>query len=122
MRGSGFKETLRQAPLGYEITVGTPLGNFVIPEGEIRQHVFIAGGIGVTPYRSMLRYAADAKKPLNVLMLYFSHSSADIIFRQELEDIARKMPTFSAVHVLSEPEPGWAGEGENWTKDCFVSG
>jgi ferredoxin-NADP reductase len=110
MRGSGFKETLRQAPLGYEITVGTPLGNFNIPEGETRQHVFIAGGIGVTPYRSMLRYAADAKKPLNVLMLYFNHSSADITFRQELEDIARKMPTFSAVHVLSEPEPGWTGE------------
>ena len=93
MRGSGFKETLRQAPLGYEITVGTPLGNFNIPEGETRQHVFIAGGIGVTPYRSMLRYAADAKKPLNVLMLYFNHSSADITFRQELEDIARKMPS-----------------------------
>jgi len=43
-------------------------------------------------------------------MLYFSHSSADIVFRQELEDITRQMPTFSVVHVLSEPEPGWTGE------------
>ncbi|MGD0919143.1 MAG: FAD-dependent oxidoreductase [Thermodesulfobacteriota bacterium] len=110
MRGSGFKETLRHATLGYEINIGTLLGHFVMPEGEIRRHVFIAGGIGITPYRSMLRCAADVKKPIDAVMLYFSHSSADIVFRQELEEIARQMATFSLVHVLSDPEPGWKGE------------
>jgi len=110
MRGSGFKETLRHAPLGYEINIGTPLGHFVMPEGETRRHVFIAGGIGITPYRSMLRYTVDTKKPINVVLLYFSHSSADIVFGQELEEIARQMATFSLVHVLSDPEPGWKGE------------
>ena len=110
MRGSGFKETLRHAPLGYEISLGTPLGNFVLPEVEIRHHVFIAGGIGVTPYRSILRDALDAKKPIDALMLYFNRSSADIVFRQELEEISRQMPTFSLVHVLSDSEPVWKGE------------
>ena len=110
IRGSGFKETLRHAPLGYEISLGTPLGNFVLPEVEIRHHVFIAGGIGVTPYRSILRYALDAKKPIDAFMLYFNRSSADIVFRQELEEISRQMKTFSLVHVLSDPEPGWKGE------------
>jgi ferredoxin-NADP reductase len=110
IRGSGFKETLRQAPLGYELSLGTPLGNFVLPEAKIHQHVFIAGGIGVTPYRSILRYALDAKKPIHALMLYFNRSSADIVFRQELEEISRQMKTFSLVHVLSDPEPGWKGE------------
>src|SRR5512136_852861 len=110
MRGSGFKETLRNAPSGYELSLGTPLGHFVIPEEETRHHVFIAGGIGVTPYRSILRYAMDAKKPIHALMLYFNRSSADIVFRQELEEISRQMETFSLVHVLSDPEPGWKGE------------
>ena len=110
MRGSGFKETLRNAPLGYEVSIGVPAGLFVIPEDNTRSHVFIAGGIGVTPYRSILRHAVDTKTPMNALMLYFNHSSADIVFRQELEDIARQVTTFSLVHVLSEPEPGWAGE------------
>jgi len=110
MRGSGFKETLQRALLGYEINIGTPLGHFVMPEGEIRRHVFIAGGIGITPYRSMLRCAADTKKPIDAVLLYFSHSSADIVFRQELEEISRQMPTFSLVHVLSSPEAGWKGE------------
>ena len=74
------------------------------------RHVFIAGGIGITPYRSMLRYAMDKDEPLNVLMLYFSHSSSDIIFKRELENIAGRMPTFSLVNVLTEHEEGWKGE------------
>ena len=136
MRGSGFKETLRKAPIGYELTCEIPEGEFILQQGEARlRHVFIAGGIGITPYRSILRYSADMNEPLNVLMLYFNRSSADIIFRRELEGIARQMPTFSLVNVLTEPEEGWKGEqgklGEailrRWVPDpdglCFwVSG
>lgn len=111
MRGSGFKETLRQAPPGYELTCEAPVGQFVMGKDEThRQHVFIAAGIGITPYRSILRYAVDMNESVKGLLLYFNRLSADIIFRQELEDIARQMPTFSPVHVLSEPEPGWKGE------------
>jgi ferredoxin-NADP reductase len=110
MRGSGFKETLRLAPLGYELSIGIPAGRFVIPEGETRQHVFIAAGIGVTPFRSILRHATDSNNSINVLMLYFNHSAADIVFRQDLEGIARQIPTFSLIHVLSEPETNWTGE------------
>ncbi len=110
IRGSGFKETLRNAPLGYELSMGVPAGLFVMPEGETRHHVFIAGGIGVTPYRSILRQATDMKNPINVIMLYFNHSAANIVFRQELGEIALQMPTFRLIHVLSEPELGWTGE------------
>lgn len=111
MRGSGFKETLRQAPLGYELTCETPVGEFVMRKEEAHlHHVFIAAGIGITPDRSILRCAADMNKPINGTLLYLNHSSADIVFRRELEEISRKMPTVSLVNVLSEPEPGWAGE------------
>jgi ferredoxin-NADP reductase len=110
MRGSGFKETLRQAPTGYELTCESPEGEFIMQEGETRlRHVFIAGGIGITPFRSILRYSADTNEPINARLLYFNRSSADIVFRQELEDIARQMPTFSFVNVLTEPEEGWKG-------------
>ncbi len=111
MRGSGFKETLRNAPKGYELSCETPLGEFVLQEGDSeRYHVFIAGGIGVTPYRSILRHALRGHEPLNVVMLYFNRSSKDIVFRRELEDISRDMPTVSLIHVLSEPDLGWVGE------------
>ncbi len=111
MRGSGFKETLRQAPIGYELTCESPEGEFIVQEGETRlRHVFIAAGIGVTPYRSILRYSVDVNEPLNALMLYFNRSSADIVFRRELEGIARRMPSFSLVNIITQPEVGWKGE------------
>ena len=43
-------------------------------------------------------------------MLYFNHSSTDIVFQQELEEISKLMPTFSIVNVLSDPEPSWTGQ------------
>jgi ferredoxin-NADP reductase len=110
IRGSGFKETLRHAPLGYELTAGLAAGHFVLPEKEPRRHLFIAGGIGVTPYRSILRHAIDAQEPIGGVLLYFNRSSAEIIFRQELEQISRQMPGFTLVNVLSQPDNGWTGQ------------
>jgi ferredoxin-NADP reductase len=110
LRGSGFKETLRYAPLGYELSMETPRGSFIVPDGETRHLVFIAGGIGVTPYRSMLRNAVDTNAPLHATLFCFNRGTADIIYRQELEQITKEMPSLSLVHVLSELQPGWTGE------------
>jgi ferredoxin-NADP reductase len=111
MSGSGFKETLRHVPIGYELTCEAPLGEFVMREEDrLKSHVFIAGGIGVTPYRSILRYAVDMNEPVNGQMLYFNRTSADIVFRQELEDMAGAMPTFTLTNVLTKPESDWTGE------------
>jgi ferredoxin-NADP reductase len=110
MRGSGFKETLRHAQPGYELTMESPRGSFIVPDRETRRHVFIAGGIGVTPYRSILRNALDSGSALDATLLDFNRSAADITFRTELETIAVKMASFRLVPVLSEPESGWTGE------------
>ncbi len=110
IRGSGFKETLRHAPTGYELNCGIPAGRFVLPEREGQRHIFLAGGIGITPFRSMLRYAADDGRSLEAILFCFNHSEADILFGGELESIGRSMPAFRPVHVLSNPSPGWTGE------------
>ncbi len=110
IRGSGFKETLRHAAPGYELACGTPAGKFVLPEGGGMRHIFLAGGIGITPYRSMARYAADKKITLDAILFTFNHSSADVVFREELDRISQELPTFKPVHVLSNPGPDWTGE------------
>ena len=56
---SGFKTTLRNAPLGTKVEIGPILGNFVLPDDASRPLVFIAGGIGITPFMSMLRYVEE---------------------------------------------------------------
>jgi ferredoxin-NADP reductase len=110
LRGSGFKETLRHAEPGYELTMETPRGGFVMREGDTRPHVMVAGGIGITPYRSILRHAADLHTSLRATLLYFNRIEADIIFRQELDSLSSQMSTLRVVHALDEPTSGWTGE------------
>jgi ferredoxin-NADP reductase len=110
LRGSGFKETLRHAEPGYELTMETPRGSLVLPAGDVYAHVFIAGGIGITTFRSILRYAADTHLSLRATLLYFNRAPADIVFRQELDEIAGRLPTVQMVHSVDQPGADWAGE------------
>ncbi len=110
LRGSGFKETLRHAQPGYELTIETPRGGFVLPDDRSRPHVFVAGGIGITPYRSILRHAADTRTSLPATLLCFNRTESDIIFRRELDAIAAQLPSVQIVHSLEQPPVGWAGE------------
>ena len=73
--------------------------------------MFIAGGIGITPLMSMLRYMWDTRADVDVLLLYGNRTERDIVFRAELEQIAQdKLPMLSVVHVLSEADDNWAGQ------------
>jgi ferredoxin-NADP reductase len=111
LTGSGFKETLRQAALGSEVTVEPARGRFVMLPGEERlRHVFIAGGIGITPYRSLLRSLVDRKISIQATLFYFERSLPLLVFRRELEDMERQTPSFSLVPVIREPDPEWRGE------------
>ena len=66
-----------------------PYGDFHF-SGEYPKLGFLSGGIGITPLRSMLRYIADKKLPTGVKMLYANKTEADIVFRDELEEMQRQ--------------------------------
>jgi ferredoxin-NADP reductase len=76
-----------------------------------RDFVFIAGGIGITPFMSMLRHMAHSKAEAPVLLLYANRTEEDITFREELDRIARgEAPRLTVVHVLESPPAGWHHE------------
>jgi ferredoxin-NADP reductase len=117
LRGSGFKETLRRAEPGYELTLESARGSFVLPEDDPPpSQVLVAGGIGVTPYRSMLRYAVDSHRPLRATFFYFNRTLADVIYKQELESMLASLPDVRLIYVLAEPPAGWAGESGHLTE------
>jgi ferredoxin-NADP reductase len=73
--------------------------------------VFVAAGVGITPFISMLRYMADVRDHRSVLLVYASRTPADILFQDELRAIeAAGSPALKVVHVLSDPPVGWHGE------------
>ncbi len=78
---------------------------------EDKDLVFFAGGIGITPFMSMLRHMRDTESDLRVVLLYANRSEADIVFRNELTEMEEaEKPRLRVVHILSNPGSNWTGE------------
>jgi predicted ferric reductase len=107
-----FTSTMGQTKPGDTVAVHGPFGRFsYMFHPEDRELVFLAGGIGITPIMGMLRYMRDTKDTRSVLLMYANRKQSQIVFRQELEQIASgKHPDLTLVHVLSRPEDEWTGE------------
>ena len=82
-----FKKTLNNLKIGDTIEAKGPDGDFVMVNTK-GNYVFIAGGIGITPFMSMLRQLSNDKNPLNITLLY-ANKNNDIVFKNELDGIAR---------------------------------
>ena len=83
---SGFKKTMAAMPQGGEIIIRDAVGQFVLPEDQTQTIVFLAGGIGITPVRSILRQAAVDKRA-NPFWLFFSNRQPkDAPFVEAMQD------------------------------------
>jgi ferredoxin-NADP reductase len=98
---SHFKQALKNLKPGDEIEADGPEGDFIIDDSS-RNHIFIAGGIGITPFRSILVEAAANGQPLNVHLLYATRDE-NIFFKDELEALAQKNPNLRISYIV-QPE------------------
>ncbi len=67
--------------------VEEPKGSFLLPEDTGEEYVFVAGGIGITVFRSMLRYVADEGLPYRITLVYSNRDSESSAFLDELEEL-----------------------------------
>ena len=109
LRDTAFKRSLRELPVGSEVDVEEPKGSFVLPEETDRPYVFIAGGIGITVFRSMLRYIADEGLPLEVTLVYSNRDRESTAFLDELVELEGALPNLRLVLTMTD-DPGWEGE------------
>lgn len=87
---SGYKKTLNELNIGDFVEGRGPLGSFIFNEEDnTKSHVFLAGGIGITPFRSMIKYNIDQKLNLPMYLVY-SNSDSDFVFKNELDLWAEK--------------------------------
>src|SRR5215210_6186940 len=70
LRDSAFKRTLAALEVGDEVAVEEPKGSFLLPDQTDVPYVFVAGGIGITVFRSMLRFIRDRRLPYDVTLVY----------------------------------------------------
>jgi ferredoxin-NADP reductase len=120
LRDSAFKRTLRELPVGAEVDVEPPKGKFVLPDDTSRPLVFVAGGIGITVFRSMLRFIREEGLPHQVTLIYSNRDRESTAFLDELQELERELPSFRLVLTMTEDD-GWQGETRRIDSEFFES-
>lgn len=111
MRDTAFKRVMKDLPLGSEIKFDGPYGDFTLHKTESTPAVFLIGGIGITPVRSMIAQATHDKTAHKLTLLYSNKTPADAAFTSHFEQFANDNPNFTFVPVYTDvTEDEWPGE------------
>jgi predicted ferric reductase len=117
-----FTRTIRETAVGDLVAVRGPFGRFshtLHPEED--QLVFLAGGVGITPFMSMLRSMRDTGRWKSVLLIYGNSTEEDIVFGEELRRMeADARYPIKIVHVLSRASKAWQGERGHIDRDLII--
>lgn len=101
MRDSAFKGALKTLPDGASVKLKGPFGDLTLDDAA-RPAVLIAGGIGVTPFMSMLRQAAQDTQPQRLSLIYSNRRPEDAAFLAELQGLERRNPNFRLCATMTE--------------------
>jgi ferredoxin-NADP reductase len=102
MRETGFKTALNAAPNGALFRVSSPRGSFTLHKDFTRPAVFLAGGIGITPMRSILHSAVQSGLPHQLYLFYSNRKEEDATFLPELEELAARSRSFILVPTVTK--------------------
>lgn len=103
-KGSSYKEALIDMDNDTRIVASQVSGDFVLPKDPKQKIAFIAGGIGVTPYRSMVKYLLDMEEKRNITMLYSARTAKDFAYKDVFEDARQKFGMNTLYIVTDEAE------------------
>ena len=98
--GSSFKKELQKLEVGQSIEAEGPKGSFSMDDPR-QQYVFIAGGIGITPFRAILKDLDYNRQPMNISLLY-ANRIKDALFKEEFVKLAKKHPEFKLFYFISD--------------------
>jgi ferredoxin-NADP reductase len=118
LRDSAFKRSLAELPVGTEVDVEEPKGNFTLPEETDVPYVFLAGGIGITVFRSMLRYIDEEQLPYRITLVFSNRDRESAAFLDELTELDHKNKNFRLVATMTA-DPGWEGETRHIDADML---
>jgi ferredoxin-NADP reductase len=109
---SSFKRALASLEPGDKIAAGSLAGDFTLPERKNQKLVFLAGGIGITPFRSMIKYLLDKNERRDIALFYSNRTAEEVVFH-DVFDEAHEQLGIKTVYTLTEKNqlpPNWGGE------------
>jgi glycine betaine catabolism B len=108
---SAFKRSVERLKPGDKLSLIGPIGRFVLPPDSSNNFVFLGGGIAITPFRGMIKYATDKHLPHKITLLYSNRTPEEIIYRKEWHTLQSKNHNLTIRHVITHPEHS----KEKWT-------
>lgn len=113
--GSSFKGALRALEPGAVVEIAPPSGDFVLPQDPTIPLVFVAGGMGVTPFHSIFKWLHDTEEQRPIRFIYAVKTEDDIIFQETFDDAGVHATIF-----VTEPSDAWGGERGHLTADHIL--
>jgi len=108
IRDTPFKQKLATLEKGAAVRITVPAGDFTLPKDHSRSVVFLSGGIGVTPFRSMAKYATDKQLPLKITMFDSNRDQANILYKDEFDSWTKVNKNLKIIYTIT-------GEGQDGT-------
>lgn len=98
---SAFKQKFNSLNVGEVVKLQGPMGVFVLKE-DAKDIMFLGGGIGITPFRDMIKYAGDKKLPIKLTLLYSNKTPADIVYKEEWPIFEKENSNLKVVHTVTD--------------------
>jgi ferredoxin-NADP reductase len=115
VKSSSFKKALVRLKPGDEVLMSDPMGDFVLPKLIQTPLVFVAGGIGVTPYHSMLTWLATTNEKRPIKFIYGVKSEDEIVFQETFHKAGQHVTV-----VVEQPSSAWGGERGNLSAELIL--
>jgi len=103
LTGSAFKRTLLESAAGFEIDIDGPFGSFVLHKNVAKPAAFFAGGIGITPFRSIVKDATERRLPHRMTLFYSNRTAESTAFLADFESWQAANPNFRLVASIDKP-------------------
>ncbi len=123
MRDTAFKRVLGKAELGLKVKIEGPSGSFTLSRKTEKPAVFLAGGIGITPFLSMIRQATHEQTPHQIYLFYSNRRPEDAAFLELLSAVPKENPKFHLIATMAEMDKShreWRGETGFINKDMLA--
>lgn len=104
-QSSTFKQALANLEPGARLTLAEPMGDFVLPKDKTIPLLFVAGGIGITPYRSLAKWLIDKGEKRDVHLAYSTRTAEELAFLDIFKSYDMKFTP-----VVTEPTKEWKGQ------------
>jgi ferredoxin-NADP reductase len=124
MRNTAFKQAMSMLPIGSRARIEGPMGSFSLHKNTARPAVFLAGGIGIAPFLSMISYATAEKLRHPIVLFYANRYVEDAAFIDELWELEHANPRFLFVPILTRTDKnyrGWKGETGHFSSEMLLA-